>query len=248
MTWVPSKGTEAISSWLNQGVLFALVLATAMVIGCAVLWAVGSLAANGQAASRGRTGIMVSLAAALLLGAGFTYLQWTSNTQAAAFAGDPAQYGFNDAPQTPGAWEVIDESERWTANINAVRAQQGLPPYATESALTQRATSCARSRAGQGGECPGPPGCENGSRGATFGAWDYGPGDLDKLNGDLTADFINDPNPWGGISTPVTLDASADMRSTWVALRDNANKKAVVVALMENAGGLAVWNACAQLN
>ena len=127
MNWEPTNGTEAISSWLNQGVLFGLVLATAMVIGCAVLWAVGSLAGNGQAASRGRAGIGLSLAAALLLGAGFAYLQWTSSTQAVAFAGDPAQYGINDTPQIPGAWEVIDLSERWTGNINAFRAQQRSP-------------------------------------------------------------------------------------------------------------------------
>jgi hypothetical protein len=121
MIWEPTNGTEAISSWLNQGVSFGLVLATAMVIGCAVLWAFGSLGGNGQAAGRGRSGIGLSLAAALLLGAGFTYLQWTSSTQAVAFAGDPAQYGINGTPQIPGAWEVIDLSERWTGNIDAYR-------------------------------------------------------------------------------------------------------------------------------
>ena len=78
MTWTPTDGTEAISSWLNQGMLFALVLAVATVIGCAVVWAVGSLAANGAAAGRGRAGIVVALAAALLLGAGYGYLQWIS--------------------------------------------------------------------------------------------------------------------------------------------------------------------------
>ena len=82
----------------------------------------------------------------------------------------------------------------------------------------------------------------------TFGAWDYGPGELDRLDGDLTEAFIRNPNPWGGISTPVTLDASVDMRSAWVALRDNTNKKAIVVALMENAAGLAVWTYCTRYN
>jgi len=247
MNWEPTNGTEAISSWLNQGVLFGLVLATAMVIGCAALWAVGSLAGNGQAASRGRAGIGLSLAAALLLGAGFAYLQWTSSTQAVAFAGDPAQYGINDTPQIPGAWEVIDLSERWTGNINAYRARTGLPPYATDSALTARATSCARSRAGEDGECPSPTDCEDGID-PTFGAWDYGPGELDKLSGDLTDEQIRSPSPWPGISKAVTLDSSADMRSAWVALRDNANKKAIVVAMMENAAGLAIWNNCTKFN
>ena len=58
-----------------------------------------------------------------------------------------------------------------------------------------------------------------------YGAWDYGATDLDKLSGDLSEDVIRDPNPWGGESIPVALDASADMRSAWVALRDNANKR-----------------------
>ena len=77
-----------------------------------------------------------------------------------------------------------------------------------------------------------------------YAAWDYGPGDLDKLDQDLAEAFIRSPNPWGGDDTHRTLDPSADMRSAWVAFRDNANKKAVVVALLENGAGLAEWNEC----
>lgn len=244
MTWEPEQGTQAITGWINQGVLFGLVLAVAMVVGCAALWAIGSLSANGSIVARARTGIAIGFVAALLLGGGFTYLRWTSNTQVVAFAGDPKEYGIDDAPQLPGAWEVIDLSERWTANINAVRAADGRPPLTTDSGLTERARSCASSRAGQGGECPtNELSCAE-NTGMVFGAWDYGPSDLDKLNGDLTEEFIRNPNPWGGVSTPVTLDPSADMRSAWVALRDNSNKRAVVVALLENGAGLAVWNGC----
>ncbi len=247
MNWEPQSGTEAITSWINQAVVFALVLTVAIVVGCAVLWALGSMSANGSLVSRARTGIAVGLAAALLLGAGLTYLQWTSTTQAVAFAGDPKDYSIDDAPQLPGAWEFLDLSERWTANINDVRAGDGLAPFTTDSALTTKAQSCASSRAGLGGECPtNDMSCKDGS-GMVFGAWEYGPGELDKLGGDLTAEFIRNPNPWGGISTPVTLDDSADMRSAWVAFRDNSNKRAVVVALLENAAGLAVWNGCVQL-
>ncbi len=247
MSWSPTRGTEAISSWLNQGVLFALVLAVATVIGCAVLWAGGSLAANGQAASRGRTGIAISLAAALLLGAGFTYLQWTATTPAIAFAGDPAQYTVDDTTKTPGTWEFVDLSTRWTGDINVFRARQGLPPYATDGGLTDRARSCANSRAGRSGECPQPVNNCREKSGMTFGAWDYGPADVAKLDGHLTDEQIRHPNPWGGISKPATLDASADMRSAWVALRSNANKKAVVVALLENGAGLVAWNSCLQM-
>ena len=64
MNWQPASGTEAISSWINQVVLFALVLAVAAVVG----WAVGSLSANGAVVSRARVGVVVSLAAALLPG------------------------------------------------------------------------------------------------------------------------------------------------------------------------------------
>lgn len=246
MSWEAQPGTEAITSWINQGVLFALALAVALVVGCAVLWAIGSMSANGSVVTRARTGIAVGLAAALLLGAGLTYLRWTSTTQAVAFTGDPKDYSIDDAPQLPGAWEFVDLSDRWTADINDVRAGDGLPPFATDGALTQKAKSCAGSRAGLGGDCPtNQLSCAD-NTGMVFGAWDFGPSELDKLNGDLTAEFIRSPNPWGGISTPVTLDASADMRSAWVAMRDNSNKRAVVVALLENAAGLAVWNGCTQ--
>ncbi|ACV78342.1 DUF6112 family protein [Nakamurella multipartita] len=246
MNWEPQPGTEAITGWINQGVLFALVLAVALVVGCAVLWAAGSMSANGSVVSRARTGIAVGLAAALLLGAGLTYLRWTSTTQAVAFAGDPKDYSIDDAPQLPGDWEFVDLSDRWTADINDVRAGDGLPPFTTDGALTQKAKSCAGSRAGLGGDCPtNQLSCAD-NTGLVFGAWEYGPGELDKLGGDLTAEFIRSPNPWGGISTPVTLDRSADMRSAWVAMRDNSNKRAVVVAMLENPAGLAVWNACTQ--
>ena len=244
MTWVPTEGTEAISSWINQAVLFALALAVAAVIGCAVLWAVGSLSANGHAASRGRAGIAVALAAALLLGAGVTLLHWTSSSQAPAFAGDPTDYAIADTPDIPGAWQFLDLSERWTAAINEIRTRDGLPPYLTDSALTDRARSCAGSRAGQGGNCPtNLHGCFT-DRGMVFGAWDYGPTDLDKLSGTPSEEFIRDPNPWGGVSIPVALDPSGDMRSAWVALQDNTNKRAVVVGMFENAAGPAVWNKC----
>jgi len=126
MTWPTQDGTEAITAWLNQGAVYALVLATLMVIGCAAIWAVGSLSSNPTAASRGKSGVAISLIAAFIVGAGFTYVQWTSGTQAVAFEGDPAQYGFDDKPLLPGVWEVVDLSERWTADINAVRSGDGL--------------------------------------------------------------------------------------------------------------------------
>ena len=243
MNWQPESGTEAITSWINQGVLFALVLAVGAVVGSAAAWAIGSLAANGAVVARARTGVAVSLAAALLLGGGFTYVQWT-NGQASAFAGDPKAYGIQDAPHTPEAWEFLDLSERWTADINTVRSKDGLPPLSTDGGLADQARSCASSRAGQGGDCPRNYFSCRQDTGMVYAAWDYGPGDLDKLNQDLNEGFIREPNPWGGTGTALTLDPSGDMRSAWVALRDNNNKRAVVVALLENGAGLGEWNEC----
>ena len=80
--------------------------------------------------------------------------------------------------------------------------------------------------------------------GLTFTNHHVGAGDLDKLGGDLSEDFVRDPNPWGGESIPVALDPSADMRSAWVALEDTANKRAVVVGMFSDGAGLAVWNKC----
>jgi len=244
MNWQPSAGTEAITSWINQGMLFALVLAVAFVIGSAVMWAVGSLGGNGEAASRGRTGIMVSLVAALLLGAGFTWLHWT-DTQAHAFAGDPAAYGFNDKPEQPPQWEVVDITDRWAADINRVRAKDGEPPLTTSGALTDKARSCAMQRTGQPGDCPvNTIGCKE-STGMLFGAWEYGPDKLDLLKGNLPELVVRDPNPWGYGSVPSpALDPSTDLRTAWVAVVDHGNNKAVLVGMFENGSGLAVWNKC----
>lgn len=152
MNWQPQPGTEAITSWINQGALFALVLAVAAVV------------------ARARTGVAVSLAAALLLGGGFTYVQWTSS-QARSFAGDPKDYAISDAQEVPGVWEFLDLSERWTGDIHTVRATDGLPPFSTDRGLVERARSCASSRARQGGDSRRNYfSCREGT-GMVFGAW-----------------------------------------------------------------------------
>ena len=110
----------------------------------------GRSTANGAAAGRGRAGIVVALAAALLLGAGYGYLRWISTTQAPAFAGDPVKYGFADTPDIPGAWQFLDLSERWTANINAVRAKDGLPALSNRWCTDREGQDLRQQQSGAG--------------------------------------------------------------------------------------------------
>ena len=151
MTWTPTDGTEAISSWLNQGVLFALVLAVATVIGCAVVWAVGSLAGERcgrrPGPGRDRGGARRRLAAGCRIRLSAVDLDHPGTSRSPA---TPSQYGIADTPDIPGAWQFLDLSERWTANINTVRAKDGLPPFRTDGALTERARTLRQqpSRAG----------------------------------------------------------------------------------------------------
>lgn len=61
------------------GLMFgALILCVVGVIVGAALWAVGSNSSNHQAASRGKTGVMVSTGAAILVGAANFLVSWGS--------------------------------------------------------------------------------------------------------------------------------------------------------------------------
>jgi len=54
------SGTAAITSLINQGVLFPVVLAVDTLIGCAVAWAVGLMAANVGVVARARAMVAVN--------------------------------------------------------------------------------------------------------------------------------------------------------------------------------------------
>ena len=211
MNWTPTDGTEAISSWLNQGVLFALVLAVATVIGCAVVWAVGSLTANGAAAGRGRTGIVVALAAALLLGAGFSYLQWISTTQAAAFAGDPDAVRHRRHPGhprrvgVPGPVRAVDGQHQH-------RPRQGRTAAVPHRRCTDREGQVAAPTAepGRAVTARSTPSAARQERGMVYGAWDYGarrPGQADPATCPRTS------------SATRTRGAARASRSRWMRRR-----------------------------
>lgn len=53
-----------------------LVVAVLMLVASAIFWAVASSSGNYAAAGKGRTGVLVSLGAAALAGAGVAYLNW----------------------------------------------------------------------------------------------------------------------------------------------------------------------------
>lgn len=66
---------------LVGGLMFGgLIVAVAALIISAIVWAFGSFGANHQAASRGKTGVLVSIAAAVLIGGADALIGWGSTT------------------------------------------------------------------------------------------------------------------------------------------------------------------------
>lgn len=58
---------------------FVLIIAVLMLIISAIVWAIASAHGNYATASKGRTGVLVSLGAAVLAGAGVTWMNWLLN-------------------------------------------------------------------------------------------------------------------------------------------------------------------------
>ncbi|MFI8528178.1 DUF6112 family protein [Promicromonospora sukumoe] len=54
----------------------ALVLAVAMFVVCAFIWAIASASGNWQATSKARAGVLVSVAGSVLAGAGLAWTNW----------------------------------------------------------------------------------------------------------------------------------------------------------------------------
>lgn len=95
-------GSAAIESLADQAVAWGLVVAVAMVLICAATWAIGSAASHPQTAARAKTGVIVALVGALILGAGQGYLSWLDSGQVDAFAADPASYRVETVAPGPG--------------------------------------------------------------------------------------------------------------------------------------------------
>lgn len=108
-------GTTHINSLIGQMLTWAVVLAVAAFIAYGATWAVGSLSANPQNAGRGKTGMIICLAAALLLGGGLRLVEWTYDTEAHNFQADSTGYTVDDSPQGPDISGVSNgESRLWT--------------------------------------------------------------------------------------------------------------------------------------
>ena len=58
---------------------FVLIIAVLMLIISAIVWAIATAHGNYATASKGRTGVLVALGAAVLAGAGVTWMNWLLN-------------------------------------------------------------------------------------------------------------------------------------------------------------------------
>lgn len=69
-------GISDLRSVIGALLTITLVVAVLMLIVSAVVWAVASSNGNYNAASKGRTGVLVALGAAALAGAGVAWMNW----------------------------------------------------------------------------------------------------------------------------------------------------------------------------
>lgn len=70
------QGVGELSEAIGAMLMFALIIAVLMLIVSGIAWAVGSATGNYQAASKGRTGVLVSLGAAILAGGAVAWMNW----------------------------------------------------------------------------------------------------------------------------------------------------------------------------
>ena len=76
-------GLAAIEKVVGALLTFGLVAAVAVVVISAVAWAIGSSSSNPHIAGRGKTGVVVAGAAAMLIGAANTLITFFANAGAA---------------------------------------------------------------------------------------------------------------------------------------------------------------------
>ena len=218
-------GTTHINNLIGQALIWALVLAVGAFIGYGIAWAVGSLAANANAAGKGKSGMIICLAAALLLGCGLRLISWSYDTEARNFQADPASYVVDDSPKGAAAFTVLDRTDAWSPQINSWRTEEGNPAVTTESGLRTLAQNCASLLAGSTGACP---------NNHQYDRYDYGPADLGRLSGALLKGgiFANMPRVMVSNATEVAL----------VAVTNNAKKSGtlVVVAASQACGACTI--------
>ncbi|MGP5390304.1 DUF6112 family protein [Glutamicibacter arilaitensis] len=70
------RGIGNLQSVAGALLMFALIIAVLMLIVCAIVWAIAAGTGNYQIATKSRNGVLVALGAAVLAGAGVTWLNW----------------------------------------------------------------------------------------------------------------------------------------------------------------------------
>lgn len=209
-------GSPALESLTGQAVLWGLAVAVAMVIVCAAAWAIGSASSHPQAAAKAKTGILVALIGALLLGAGQGYLSWLDSGQAEAFTADPASYKAETAAPRPGV-EIVDKTADWMVAVNHYRRSTPAAEAASDPALESLAASCASKIAAGQGVCPGA---------GQYYAVKLAPSQIAMLTGALSPDQLAADAP------DLTADLSGltgDPRIAIVAARNTQNGSTALV-------------------
>ncbi|MGP5386941.1 DUF6112 family protein [Brachybacterium tyrofermentans] len=69
-------GIGELSEVIGAVLMFVLIIAVLMLIVSGIAWAIGAATGNYQAASKGRTGVLVSLGAAILAGGAVAWMNW----------------------------------------------------------------------------------------------------------------------------------------------------------------------------
>lgn len=214
-----ADGTTALESLASQAVLWGLVIAAAMVIICAALWAIGSAASHPQAAAKAKTGILIALAGALLLGAGTGYLAWLNAGQAEAFTADPASYKAETAAPQPNI-EIVHKTSDWMVAVNNYRRAAPAAEAAPDSALEKLAASCASRLAAGSGMCPAD---------GQYYHVKLSPSQIATLSGPLSPDMVAADAP---ILTADMSGLTDDPRVAMVAARNTQNGMAHLVFMI----------------
>lgn len=70
------SGIGDLQTVIGALLTFVLVIAVLMLIVSGIVWAIASSTGNISAASKGRTGVLVALGAAILAGGGVAWMNW----------------------------------------------------------------------------------------------------------------------------------------------------------------------------
>ncbi len=214
-----ADGTTALDSLGSQAVLWGLAAAVGMVVICSATWALASTHSQPHVAARAKSGILVALAGALLLGAGHTYLAWLSTGQAEAFTADPASYKAETAAPTPGV-EIIDKTTDWIGAVNIARAAGGAASVAADRPLQKLAATCAAKLAADQGACPAE---------GQYYSVKLSPSQVVKLSAALTPAMIAD---WAPTFASDLSGLTDDPRVAMAAARNTRNGTAQLVFMI----------------